>query len=309
MIPAEFQYLCPSSVDEAVRMLADAGEDAKVIAGGQSLVPVLRMRLAAPTALIDLGGLTELTGVRDDGDSLLIGAMTTHYEVQRDHLIHDHARLLELVTDTVADPQVRHRGTFGGSLCHADPAGDLLAPALALDCVMIIAGPGGRREVPASEFFTDYFDDRAGPGRDPDRRPGAEVHRLGCALREAQPGRAGVVDRRGRGGRAGQRRHDRCRSGRPDQRRRRPAACRRRRGGSGRPARVRRGDLRGGSAGVLGRGLQGQPGSGADRPCADGGGLADEAVAFVRGAGPGRGGLGGAARSGTRGAVPAGRHR
>ncbi|MFJ5987266.1 FAD binding domain-containing protein [Lentzea sp. NPDC092896] len=157
MIPAEFKYLFPSSVDEAVRMLAEEGEDAKVIAGGQSLVPVLRMRLAAPTALIDIGGLTELTGVRDDGDSLLIGAMTTHYEVQRDHLIHDHALLLKLVTDTVADPQIRHRGTFGGSLCHADPAGDLLAPALALDAVMIIAGPGGRREVPASEFFVDYF--------------------------------------------------------------------------------------------------------------------------------------------------------
>ena len=157
MIPAEFRYLFPSSVDEAVRMLAEEGEDAKVIAGGQSLVPVLRMRLAAPTALIDIGGLTELTGVRDDGDSLLIGAMTTHYEVQRDHLIHDHALLLKLVTDTVADPQIRHRGTFGGSLCHADPAGDLLAPALALDAVMVIAGPGGRREVPAAEFFVDYF--------------------------------------------------------------------------------------------------------------------------------------------------------
>lgn len=122
MIPAEFKYLFPSTVDEAVRMLAEEGEDAKIIAGGQSLVPVLRMRLAAPTALIDIGGLTELTGVRDDGDSLLIGAMTTHYEVQRDHLVHDHALLLKLVTDTVADPQIRHRGTFGGSLCHADPA-------------------------------------------------------------------------------------------------------------------------------------------------------------------------------------------
>lgn len=163
MIPAEFKYLFPSSVDEAVRMLAEEGEDAKVIAGGQSLVPVLRMRLAAPTALIDIGGLTELTGVRDDGDSLLIGAMTTHYEIQRDHLVHDHALLLKLVTDTVADPQVRHRGTFGGSLCHADPAGDLLAPALALDAVMVIAGPGGRREVPAAEFFVDYFTTALGP--------------------------------------------------------------------------------------------------------------------------------------------------
>jgi len=157
MIPADFKYLFPSSVDEAVRMLAEEGEDAKVIAGGQSLVPVLRMRLAAPTALIDIGGLTELTGVRDDGDSLLIGAMTTHYEVQRDHLVQDHALLLRLVTDTIADPQIRHRGTFGGSLCHADPAGDLLAPVLAMDAVMVIAGPGGRREVPAAEFFVDYF--------------------------------------------------------------------------------------------------------------------------------------------------------
>ncbi len=164
MIPAEFEYQCPSSVDEAVRVLAAAGEDAKVIAGGQSLVPVLRMRLAAPTVLVDLGGLSELTGVRDDGDSLLIGAMTTHYEVQRDHLIHDHARLLQLVTDTVADLQVRHRGTFGGSLCHADPAGDLPAPALALDAVMIIAGPSGRREVPAAEFFLGYFETALAPG-------------------------------------------------------------------------------------------------------------------------------------------------
>ena len=163
MIPAEFKYLFPSTVDEAVRMLAEEGEDAKVIAGGQSLVPVLRMRLAAPTALIDIGGLTELTGVRDDGDSLLIGAMTTHYEVQRDHLVQDHALLLKLVTDTIADPQIRHRGTFGGSLCHADPAGDLLAPVLALDAVMIIAGPSGRREVPAAEFFVDYFTTTLGP--------------------------------------------------------------------------------------------------------------------------------------------------
>jgi carbon-monoxide dehydrogenase medium subunit len=157
VIPADFEYVAPFTVDEAVRALADAGEDAKVLAGGQSLIPVLRMRLAAPTVLVDLSNLTELTGVRDDGDSILIGAMTTHYEVQRDHLVHDHARLLAIATDTVADPQVRHRGTFGGALAHADPAGDLPAPALALDAMMIILGPGGRREVPASEFFVDYF--------------------------------------------------------------------------------------------------------------------------------------------------------
>lgn len=157
MIPAAFDYVAPTTVEAAVRALADGGEDAKVMAGGQSLIPVLRLRLAVPTLVVDLSRLTGLSGVRDDGDSLLIGAMTTHHEVQRDPLVAEHARLLRLATDTVADPQVRHRGTIGGSLAHADPAGDLLAPALALDAVMVCTGPGGTREVPAAEFFVDYF--------------------------------------------------------------------------------------------------------------------------------------------------------
>ncbi|HKS43512.1 MAG TPA: xanthine dehydrogenase family protein subunit M [Amycolatopsis sp.] len=157
MIPAAFDYIAPSTVDEAVQALADAGEDAKVLAGGQSLLPVLRMRLAAPSKIVDLGRIAELRGVRDEGDHLAIGAMTTHYDVQRDHLIAEHAALLAKATDTVADPQVRHRGTFGGSIAHADPAGDLLAPALALDAEMVIAGMDGRRTVPAAEFFQDFF--------------------------------------------------------------------------------------------------------------------------------------------------------
>ncbi|HKN52751.1 MAG TPA: xanthine dehydrogenase family protein subunit M [Amycolatopsis sp.] len=157
MIPAQFDYVRPSTVDEAVQALASAGEDAKVLAGGQSLLPVLRMRLAAPSTVVDLGRIAELRGVREDGDTLVVGAMTTHYEVQGDHLIADHAALLKAATDTVADPQIRHRGTFGGSLAHADPAGDLLAVALALDCEMVIAGPSGRRTVPAAEFFRDLF--------------------------------------------------------------------------------------------------------------------------------------------------------
>lgn len=157
MIPSAFDYVAPSTVDDAVRSLAEAGEEAKVIAGGQSLLPVLRMRLAAPTKLIDLGRIPELRGVREDGDAIVIGAMTTHYEVQRDPLVREHALLLALATDTVADPQVRHRGTFGGSLAHADPAGDLLAPALALDAEFVVSGMDGRRKVPASEFFVDYF--------------------------------------------------------------------------------------------------------------------------------------------------------
>jgi len=157
VIPSAFDYARPSTVEEAVQALVDAGEDAKVLAGGQSLLPVLRMRLAAPTVVVDVGRIPELRGITEDADNLVIGAMTTHYDVVCDHLVADHASLIARATETVADPQVRHRGTFGGSLAHADPAGDLLAPALALGAVMVIAGPNGRREVPASEFFVDYF--------------------------------------------------------------------------------------------------------------------------------------------------------
>jgi carbon-monoxide dehydrogenase medium subunit len=164
VIPAAFDYVAPGTVDEAVRALADAGEDAKVLGGGQSLLPVLRVRLAAPSLLVDLGRIPDLRGVREDGDALVIGAMTTHYEVQRDPLVREHALLLALTTDTVADPQVRHRGTLGGSIAHADPAGDLLAPALALDAEMVLAGPQGRRTVPAAEFFVDYFTTAIAPG-------------------------------------------------------------------------------------------------------------------------------------------------
>jgi aerobic carbon-monoxide dehydrogenase medium subunit len=151
-------------VDDVVRALAEAGEDAKVLAGGQSLMPVLRMRLAAPTMLVDLGKVAELRGVREDGDVLAIGAMTTHYDVLRDALIAEHAELLAMTTGTVADPQIRHRGTFGGSLAHADPAADLPAAALAMDAEMVIAGPGGRRTVPATEFFVDFFTTALQPG-------------------------------------------------------------------------------------------------------------------------------------------------
>jgi carbon-monoxide dehydrogenase medium subunit len=157
MIPAAFDYIAPTTVDEAVRALAEAGDDGKVLAGGQSLIPVLRMRLAAPTKLIDLGRIPQLRGVRDDGDAIVIGAMTSHYDVQRDHLVEEHARLIQVATDTVADPQVRHRGTFGGALAHADPAGDLLAPALALDATFVVSGMDGRRTVSADDFFVDYF--------------------------------------------------------------------------------------------------------------------------------------------------------
>ncbi len=164
MIPAEFEYAAPTTLDEAVAALNDAGEDAKVLAGGQSLMPVLRLRMAAPTTVVDLGRVPDLRGIREDGDTLVIGATTTHYEVLNDPLIAQHARLLTEATATVADPQIRHRGTLGGALVHADPAGDLSAPALALDAEFVVVGPSGRRTVSAADFFQDYFTTAVEPG-------------------------------------------------------------------------------------------------------------------------------------------------
>jgi carbon-monoxide dehydrogenase medium subunit len=163
MIPSAFDYVAASSVEEAVQTLSQAGEDAKVLAGGQSLVPVLRLRLATPTTLVDLNKISELRGVREDGDAIVVGAMTTHHDVINNELIAEHAALLAMATQKVGDPQIRHRGTFGGALVHADPAGDLLAPAVALDAEMVIVGPSGRRTVPAGEFFVDLFTTAVGP--------------------------------------------------------------------------------------------------------------------------------------------------
>lgn len=163
MIPPAFEYARPISVDEAVRALADAGEEAKVLAGGQSLLPLLRLRLAFPELVVDVGRIPELRGVREDGDTLVIGALTTHHDVIRDPLVRRHAGLLAEATATVADPAVRHRGTLGGSLAHADPAGDLPAVVLALDGEMVVAGPSGRRTVPARDFFVDYLQSALAP--------------------------------------------------------------------------------------------------------------------------------------------------
>jgi aerobic carbon-monoxide dehydrogenase medium subunit len=158
MIPPAFDYVRATSVDEAVGALAQSGDDAKVLAGGQSLLPLLRLRLAYPSVLVDVGNVADMRGVRDDGDAIVIGAATRHADVLTDPLVRQHAPLVALATQTVADRQVRHRGTFGGSLAHADPAGDLPAVATALDAVFVVAGSGGsRRTVPASEFFVDYL--------------------------------------------------------------------------------------------------------------------------------------------------------
>jgi len=128
-----------------------------VIAGGQSLLPLLRLRLANPEVLVDVGGLDGLHGVRDEDGSLLIGAGTTHYQLVHDPLIAEHCGLLAEAAEMVADPAVRHRGTIGGSLAHGDPAGDLPAVALALDATLIAHGTGGDREIAAGDFFVDYL--------------------------------------------------------------------------------------------------------------------------------------------------------
>jgi carbon-monoxide dehydrogenase medium subunit len=154
MIPAEFSYVRPSSVDEAVAALSGAGEDAKVLAGGQSLMPLLRLRLALPEVLVDLDRVDEMREIRDEGDHVFIGAMATHYNVIRDPLV---PPLVAKTTGTVADPAVRHRGTFGGSVAHADPAGDLPAVMVALDATMVTRSPRGSRDIPAADFFVDYL--------------------------------------------------------------------------------------------------------------------------------------------------------
>jgi aerobic carbon-monoxide dehydrogenase medium subunit len=164
MIPTQFEYERPGSLGEALQALADGGDDAKVIAGGQSLLPLLRLRLAYPSLLVDVGGLSELSGVRDAGDALVIGAMTTMYSLTRDPLIREHCGLIAEAAGTVADPAVRHRATIGGSLAHADPAGDLPAVVFALDGMLIATGPGGEREIAPGDFFVDYLTTALAPG-------------------------------------------------------------------------------------------------------------------------------------------------
>ena len=157
MIPSTFDYTAPTSLEDALAALSAGGEDAKVLAGGQSLLPVLRLRMAAPALLVDLGRIEELRGIRLDGDSVVVGSMTTHHDIVTDAVVAEHLALLAKATETVADPQVRHRGTLGGAVSHADPAGDQAAVAVALDATMEIAGPSGSRSVAAADFFTDYF--------------------------------------------------------------------------------------------------------------------------------------------------------
>jgi aerobic carbon-monoxide dehydrogenase medium subunit len=164
VIPASFDYVAPTSIQEALSALAEAGDDAKVLGGGQSLLPVLRMRLNAPEVLVDLGKVEELRGISEEDGHLVLGAMTTYADLLASDAVRRHAALLAAAVAEVADPQIRHRGTVGGALVHADPAGDVGAPALALDTEFVVAGPSGERTVAASDFFRDLFETAVGDG-------------------------------------------------------------------------------------------------------------------------------------------------
>jgi carbon-monoxide dehydrogenase medium subunit len=162
MIPAPFDYEVAESVDHAVELLGSR-EEAKVLAGGHSLLPLLRLRLTRPSLLVDVGRLTDLSYVRDAGDSIAIGALTRHHDVTTAPLLQEHNPLVSFAAGLIGDPQVRHRGTIGGSLAHGDPASDLPAVVLALDGEIDIAGAGGVRTVAAREFFRGVFETAAGP--------------------------------------------------------------------------------------------------------------------------------------------------
>ena len=158
MIPASFEYVRAGSVEEAIDALREYGDDAKLLAGGHSLLPLMKLRLAAPEVLIDLGRIDTLRGVREtDEGRLAIGGMTTHQEVIEDERVREHCGVLVDVLTRVGDAQVRHRGTLGGAVAHGDAASDVPALLLALEAVVVLQGPEGRREVPASEMFRDYL--------------------------------------------------------------------------------------------------------------------------------------------------------
>ena len=158
MIPVLFDYVRPGSVDEAIGVLVEHGDEAKLLAGGHSLLPLMKLRLATPSVLVDIGRLSELSYVRDMGDHVAIGALTRHHDVHNDAVAVRDAPLLATVAGRIGDPQVRHRGTIGGSLAHADPASDLPGAVLALGGALVARGPSGEREIPASEFFAGFLE-------------------------------------------------------------------------------------------------------------------------------------------------------
>ncbi|MCB1000495.1 MAG: xanthine dehydrogenase family protein subunit M [Acidimicrobiales bacterium] len=157
MIPAAFDYVRAGSAEEAISLIGEHGEDAKFIAGGHSLLPLMKLRLAQPSVLVDIGRLSDLSYIRDAGDHIAIGAMTRHMDIEKSPVLAEHVPLLAHAAGHVGDPQVRHRGTIGGSIAHSDAASDLPATTLALGATYVAQGPNGTREIAAADFFQGFL--------------------------------------------------------------------------------------------------------------------------------------------------------
>jgi carbon-monoxide dehydrogenase medium subunit len=163
VIPAKFDYVRAGSAEEAVSLIAEHGEDAKFLAGGHSLLPLMKLRLAQPSVLVDIGRVSELSYVRDAGDHVAIGALTRHRDLETSDLLKQRVPILPVAASYVGDPQVRHRGTIGGSTAHADPASDLPATLLALGASFVARGPGGERVIGSRDFFTGFLESALAP--------------------------------------------------------------------------------------------------------------------------------------------------
>ena len=157
MIPAAFDYVRAGSAEEAISLIGEHGEDAKFLAGGHSLLPLMKLRLAQPTVLVDIGRVTDLSYINDGGDHIAIGALTRHMDIENSDLLRQHVPLLAHAASHVGDPQVRHRGTLGGTIAHADPASDLPATTLALGATYVVQGPNGTREIAAGDFYHGFL--------------------------------------------------------------------------------------------------------------------------------------------------------
>ena len=157
MIPAAFDYVRAATAEEAISLIGQHGDEAKFLAGGHSLLPLMKLRLAQPTVVVDIGRLSDLSYIRDEGDHVAVGALTRHMDIEKSDLLHSDVPLLAHAAGHVGDPQVRHRGTIGGSLAHADPASDLPATTLALGATYVAQGPNGTREISAGDFYEGFL--------------------------------------------------------------------------------------------------------------------------------------------------------
>jgi carbon-monoxide dehydrogenase medium subunit len=158
VIPASFDYVRADSAAAAIAALGEHGDDAKLLAGGMSLIPLMKLRLATPSVLVDIGRVDDLSYIRDGGDHVAIGALTRHRDVETSDLLAKECGVVKAVAAQVGDNQVRHRGTIGGSIAHGDPASDLPAALLALDSSFVATGPGGSREIASSDFFLGFLE-------------------------------------------------------------------------------------------------------------------------------------------------------